>query len=64
MRPLFKDIQSHKPLSTRATPAQIAAIDAAATTLGVSRSRLLRHAALTVASELAAGAPRPAQMAR
>jgi len=45
-------------------PDQRAELDAAAKALGISRSRLMRSAALTVAAELRAGAERPLQLHR
>jgi uncharacterized protein (DUF1778 family) len=50
------------PISTRIWPDQAREIDWAAKRLGVSRSRLLRSAALTVARELREGAERPLEL--
>ena len=50
------------PVSTRIWPDQAREIDWAAQRLGVSRSRLLRSAALTVAAELREGAATPVRL--
>lgn len=50
------------PVSTRIWPDQAREIDWAAQRLGVSRSRLLRSAALTVAAELREGAEQPLRL--
>lgn len=52
----FSDRQGHVPVSVKLWPQQRRDIDAAAKALGVTRSRLLRSAALTVAAELQNGA--------
>jgi hypothetical protein len=61
-RPKQRDRLQLAPTSVRLWPDQQAQIDWACRRLGVSRSRLLRHAALTVAAELREGADRPARL--
>jgi hypothetical protein len=56
--------QKPAPLSTKVWPAQQKEIDFAARALGVSRSRLLRHAALSLAAELREGAAKPQHLHR
>jgi hypothetical protein len=60
----LKNMQSKKPCSVKLWPEQLRELDAACRALGVTRSRLLRHGALTVARELQAGAQRPLQLHR
>ena len=60
----FSQRQRHVPISVKLWADQMAELETAAKTLGISRSRLLRHGALTVARELAAGAERPLQLHR
>jgi NAD(P)H-hydrate repair Nnr-like enzyme with NAD(P)H-hydrate epimerase domain len=62
-RPRSRDrLQLLAPASTRLWPDQAKEIDWAAQRLGVSRSRLLRSAALTVARELREGAEQPLKL--
>ena len=62
-RPRSRDrLQLLTPVSTRIWPDQAREIDWAAQRLGVSRSRLLRSAALTVARELREGAEQPLRL--
>lgn len=60
----YSQRQRHVPISVKLWADQMQELDAAATALGISRSRLLRHGALTVARELAAGAERPHRLHR
>lgn len=60
----FSDRQGHIPISVKLWPEQRRALDAAAKALGVSRSRLLRSAALTVCDELLNGAQPSLQLHR
>lgn len=60
----FSDHLGHIPLSVKVSTAQRLEIDAAAEALGITRSRLMRHGALVVARELAAGADRPQRLHR
>jgi len=55
----FGKSQRRIPSSTRMWPDQWAELSWAAQHLGISQSRLLRSAALTVAAELREGAQRP-----
>lgn len=55
----FGKSQRRIPSSTRMWPDQWERVSWAAKRLGISQSRLLRSAALTVAAELEAGADRP-----
>lgn len=56
MRKSISDHQGHIPVSVKLWPQQRREIDAAAAALGVSRSRLMRSAALSLCAELQAGA--------
>ena len=58
-RPYKNTHQRYVPSSVRMWPSQWDEVAWAAERLGVSQSRLLRSAALTVAAELRAGAERP-----
>lgn len=60
----FSDHQGHIPVSVKLWPEQRREVDGAAKALGISRSRLMRHGALVVARELAAGAERPCRLHR
>jgi uncharacterized protein (DUF1778 family) len=60
----YSQRQHKAPTSVRCWDDQLAELDAAAAALGISRSRLMRSAALTVAAELRAGAERPLQLHR
>ncbi len=55
----FSERQRHTPTSVKMWPDQRAELDVAAKSLGISFSRLMRSAALTVARELKAGAEQP-----
>lgn len=61
---LFSERQHKAPTSVKLWSDQAAEIDWACERLGITRSRLLRSAALTVAKELRAGAERPLQLTR
>lgn len=63
-RRTYKRTQRYIPSSTRMWPEQWAEVQWAAERLGVSQSRLLRSAALTVAAELRAGAESPLALQR
>jgi uncharacterized protein (DUF1778 family) len=60
----FSQRQHKAPTSVKLWADQKTELDAAAKALGISRSRLMRSAALTVAAELRAGAERPLQLHR
>lgn len=63
MAPKFKNKQK-APTSVKLWPAQAREIEWAADALGISKSRLFRTAAMTLAAELRAGAERERPLAR
>ena len=64
VRKPYAEMQNPRPCSVKLWPEQLRELDFACKALGISRSRLLRHGALTVARELKDSAERPLRLHR